>query len=254
MTLKALYPPDLYALIHRGNPGDAAFYARHVKGAASVLELGAGYGRLISTLAKTGAAYQGLELDPAFLKLASKVRTALPEAQRKRVRLRHGDMRDFAFKQRFERVILPYSTLYCLQSERDVLRCLKQARAHVTDKGELLLDAYFADGFHRDLDPDEMTGKERDFLTSVTSKKGKYQVFERTRWSRAQQKFKVTYEYENERGELTKGVVLHRYLLKDQLTALLERAGFAVVSLAGDFAGKRLGIRSEHIVVRARPV
>ncbi len=247
-----LYPPDLYALIHRGNPGDAEFYARHSKG-AHVLELGCGYGRLIPTLAKASASYHGLELDSSFLKLAKKELALLPQARREKVRLVQGDMRDFAFKQHFDRVLLPYSTLFCLQNQRDVLRCLKRVREHLSEKGELLLDVYTTDRFHRDLDPAEMTGKERDFLTTATGKKGSYQVFERTRWSRARQQFKVVYEYESERGRRVEGTIHHRYWLRAQLEELLAKAGFSVLSLHGDFEGKKLGLRSDFMVVRARP-
>ena len=41
---------ELYALTHRGNPGDTEFYARRCAGAGSVLELGTGYGRLLPAL------------------------------------------------------------------------------------------------------------------------------------------------------------------------------------------------------------
>jgi SAM-dependent methyltransferase len=249
----AAYAPELYALVHRGVRGDEAFYTRACKRAENVLELGCGYGRLIPALASTGARYQGLEIDPAFLRLAQRVRRSLAPALKAQVSLRLGDMRDFQFRQRFDRILLPHSTLYCLQSERDVLRCLRAARAHLTDDGELILDAYLADHFHDTLQPKTMTGKERDFLATVADEKRKYLVFERTRWLRPKQRFVVTYEYESDRGELSKGVIHHRYLLRTQLERLLARAGFQVKSLAGTFKGARLGPRSEHLVLRASP-
>ncbi len=252
MKSTAAYPPELYALIHRGNPGDAAFYASESRG-LHVLELGCGYGRLIPGIAKVAASYQGLELDPGFLKLAKRERTALPAPQRLKVRLSQGDMRDFSFKQRFDRVFLPYSTLYCLSNQRDVLRCLTRVREHLAEGGELVLDAYLADTFHSELDPAEMTGKERDFLAIAAGAKATYQVFERTRWSRAKQTFKVVYEYESGHGKPLTGTIHHRYWLRRELEALLSRAGFSVLSVHGDFDGKRLGKRSELMVVRARP-
>lgn len=245
------YPPELYALVHRGVAGDRAFYVRACQGAQRVLELGCGYGRLIPALAGTGARYQGLELDPGLLRMARRVRRSLAPALRARVSLRHGDMRSFQFRARFDRILLPYSTLYCLQTERDVRRCLRCVREHLTEDGELILDAYAADRFHDALCPATMTGEQREFLTRVTGARVSYLVFERTRWIRRQQRFVVTYEYESERGELSTGTIHHRYLLRADLQRLLTNAGFRITHLARDFEGGRYSKRSEHLVLRA---
>ncbi len=51
------YPPALYAELHVGNPGDLAFYREHCVGASSILELGCGYGRVMTAcgIATVGA-------------------------------------------------------------------------------------------------------------------------------------------------------------------------------------------------------
>ena len=64
------YDPELYALLHRGTPGDEAFYVEHCRG-QRVLELGAGYGRLMPALADVASEYVGLERDPGMLRLAT---------------------------------------------------------------------------------------------------------------------------------------------------------------------------------------
>jgi len=245
------YPPDLFALIHRGTAGDLAYYRELCRGTAAVLELGCGYGRLIPELAATGTHYHGLELDPALLRLARRARAKLSPQQRARVTLRAGDMRDFRFSRRFDRVLLPHSTLYCLPNDRSVLACLRRARAHLAEGGRLVLDAYVADDFHHRLDPSELTGKQREYLTRVESRTGSYLVFERTRWSKGKQRFVVTYEHESERGKLVTGTVEHRYLLRAQLEALVARAGFTRTKWFGNFRGGRLGTRSEQFVLHA---
>lgn len=251
-SVESTYPPELFALVHRGTPGDVEFYARLCEGTQNVLELGCGYGRLIPELVATGTHYHGLELSPELLRMAKRVVRALPERKRARVSLRRGDMRSFHYDKQFDRILLPHSTLFCLPTDCDVLRCLRNAREHLADGGELVLDAYTADDFHYRLDPKELNGKARDYLTQVTGKGGGYLVFERTHWLRSKQRFVVTYEYESERGKLLKGMVQHRYLLRGQLEALLERAGFASLKWAGSFKGGRLSTRSEQLVVRAR--
>jgi len=251
-SVQSTYPPELFALVHKGTPGDVEFYEALCRGTERTLELGCGYGRLIPKLSATGTHYHGLELSPELLRLARAVRRSLPERRRARVHLRHGDMRDFHYRERFDRILVPHSTLYCLPNDRDVLRCLRAAREHLAEGGELALDAYHADDFHDRLDPKGLDGKARDYLMQVTGKAGGYLVFERTRWIRTRQRFVVTYEYEGERGQLLKGVVQHRYLLRGQLEALLERAGFRHLRWSGNFRGGRLTARSEHLVLRAR--
>jgi SAM-dependent methyltransferase len=246
------YDPTLYALIHRGTPGDVAFYQRACQGAERVLELGCGYGRLIAPLLRTGVRYQGLEFDPGLLSLAARLRRSLPAEQRARAALRLGDMRDFSFRERFDRVLIPHAALYCLGSDAQVLRCFERARAHLTQRGELVLDAYCADGFHAVLDPQAMNGEQRDLLTEVYADGVHYAVFERSRWDKTAQRLLVTYEYQPAAGRRRVGRIRHRYLLRAQLERLLARAGLEVIALLGDFAGTRLSARSEQLVLRAR--
>lgn len=245
------YDPALYALVHRGNPGDRAFYERATTGVGSVLELGCGYGRLLTALVQGGARYLGLDLDPGLLALAAQARRALPRELRKRVTLRADDMRSFQHATRFERIVIPHSGLYCLQSDRDVLRCLTRVREQLSDDGELLLDAYNADDFHAALDEQSMTGKERDWIMQVEASGMRYQVFERTRWSRNKQQLAVRYEYETPAGVQHVGRIRHRYLLRAQLLELLARAGLEPTLVAGSFRGTRHARRSEHLIVRA---
>src|SRR6188768_1681102 len=120
------YDAELYGLVHRGTPGDLAFYARVCAGARAVLELGCGYGRLLPALAGVVHSYVGLDCDAGLLRLARRERAALHEP--------------------FDRILIPHSGVFCLQSDADVLDCLRCVRAHLRDDGELVLDSYAADG------------------------------------------------------------------------------------------------------------
>src|SRR5260221_13386339 len=87
---------NLYALTHRGNAGDVEHYARLCEGAASVLELGSGYGRLSCALVTAERALWGLELDRSLLELGREAALQLPLRLRRQLTLVQGDMRDFA--------------------------------------------------------------------------------------------------------------------------------------------------------------
>jgi SAM-dependent methyltransferase len=246
------YNPALYALVHCGNPGDRAFYGQIASGVGSVLELGCGYGRLLPVLAQGSARYVGLDFEPGLLSMAKDVRKSLPAEQRARVTLRGDDMRTFALRTRFDRIVIPHSGLYCLPSARAVLQCLRRVREQLSDDGELVLDAYNADDFHGELAESAMTGKERDWVSQVTADGVRYEVFERTRWHKPKQQLAVTYEYESASRVRHRGRIRHHYLLRAQLEELLARAGLAPTQIAGSFAGTRWTRRSEHLVVRAR--
>lgn len=245
------YDAALYALIHRGTPGDRTFYADACKGAATILELGCGYGRLIPTLITHGANYRGLDLDPTLLRLARQLRNTLPLSTRSRIKLSLGDMRSFHFRQRFDRILIPHSALYCLPNDKAVLSCLRTARDHLSPNGELILDAYSADAFHDELDPSTMTGSERDFITTAELDHKTYQVFERTRWHRKTQRLIVNYDYEPDHGPTRSGRIVHRYLLRPQLESLMKHADLEITALHGDFQGTRFKKHSEHLIIRA---
>lgn len=246
------YDPALYALLHRGTPGDEAYYRDACRGVDRVLELGCGYGRLIPALARVCSRYRGLDLDPGLLKLARRERRNLSVELRSRVRLGLGDMRDFTFRERFDRILIPHSSLYCLRNHRDVMRCLRRVREHLAEDGELVFDCYSADSFHHDLDESTMTGRERDELTEVEHAGVRYVVFERARWKKNEQRLLVTYEYQGDDGSLRIGKIVHRYFLRDELAMLLRSAGFEIVETAGGFDHRRFTKRSQQLVVRAR--
>ena len=63
-------PAELYARLHRGNPGDLDFYRRACAGASSVLELGCGHGRVLRAIATPETHLVGVDLDPELLALA----------------------------------------------------------------------------------------------------------------------------------------------------------------------------------------
>jgi len=241
MTLAA----ELYALTHRGHPGDLAFYRRSCRGAKSVLELGCGSGRVLSALRRPGRRLVGLDRDAGLLRLA---RRSLGSG----VDLVRADMTKFELGERFERVLIPYSALYCLLYKADALSCLRSVRRHLTRDGLLLLDAYAADAFHRAGGPQ---GHQIDWLRTLEHRGRSYDVFEQSRWHRRRQRLEVTYVYVDAKsGRRIEQALPQRYWLAAELRPLFTRAGLEFVSLEGDFRGGRYSpARSELMVVTAGP-
>jgi SAM-dependent methyltransferase len=208
-----------------------------------VLELGSGSGRLLPALCAEGRRVVGLELDPALLALAR--RSAPPG-----VELVHGDMRRFALGSTFERVIIPYTALYCLLTPREVLSCLRAVRRHLAPGGALAFDAYAADAFHAESSPSDLDAEELSQVVAFEHRGRRYQVLEKSTWDKRRQRLDVTYVYRSRTRELSIQIP-QRYWLSPQIPALLARAGLALRALRGGFRNQRFSSRSPLLVVTA---
>jgi len=244
---------ELYALTHRGNPGDTAFYRDVCRGVKSVLELGSGAGRLLLALAAAERELVGLELEPALILFAARNLRALPQSKRKSVRIIQGDMRDFELPRRFERVLLPYNALYCLLNRRAALACFRAARRALAPGGKLVLDVWNAGPFQRSPTKAELD----DDAPVVTFQHAgcTWDVFEHSRLGRARQRLDVNYTYVPRAGGVVHEIpIAQRYFLPAEVSELLDRAGFVVEARYGDFSRKRFSARSPHLIVIARSV
>lgn len=233
----------LYGLIHRGTPGDVAYYARACDGARSVLELGCGDARVLATLVDNGLEAWGLELDSDRARRARE-RLVLSEPPRTAT-IRTGDMRDFELGRTFDRVLIPYSGLWALGGERGIRKCLRCVRRHLAPRGTLHLDVWnvarreVPRALERDLAPRP--------LTRIDLPGGRVDVFESDVWDPEAQRIDATYRFviaEGAKRTVRTRTLSHDYLFADQLLALLGAEGFVVVSRHGGFGGERFRAHS----------
>jgi SAM-dependent methyltransferase len=244
---------QLYALTHRGNPGDLEFYRRVCHGAHSVLEFGAGYGRVLASLATASRRVVGVERDPAFLALARRNLHALSLAKQKSVRLVQGDMSKFELDEPFERVLLPYNALYCALSKAAALACFRAARRALLLGGLFAFDVWNATPFDRAQHGAGSDDSEPILCVEYAGRQ--YDVFERSRVRRARKRLDVTYLYvPRAGGAVHRTFIPQRYFLAAEIADLLKRAGFVCESRFGDFSGGRFTARSPQLVMTARAV
>lgn len=229
------YPARFYAALHRGTPGDLDHYLRVCQGAASVLELGCGYGRVVMALAAPGRTVVGVERDPELLAMARAALRGLSKAASAGVELHQGDMRSVSLDRRFDRVLIPFGGLWCLLDDDDLHAALVTAARHLAPGGRLAFDVYRADAFHAEAEPDDVPDDAFTPVGRVEVDGRPWEVLERSTWDKPNQRIDVTYLYVDESGRSIEGTIAQRYLLEDQLLAALTRANLRPLEITDCF-------------------
>ncbi|MEY4545798.1 MAG: hypothetical protein RL685_1993 [Pseudomonadota bacterium] len=245
---------ELYALTHRGQRGDAEFYAGQCARVGRVLELGTGYGRLLGPLSAT-AELVGLDRDPELLAAARRQMRGPLRGQGRRVRLVEGDFTSFQLPGTFDRIVMPYNALYCLLGRRALLRCFQRVRAHLAEGGQFLFDVWSADGFQRSTRRASRRAGHRDDDAAIVSLHHRGQVwdvFEHSRLRSARQRLDVLYTYVPRSGGAPIDIrIEQRYAPWAEIAALLAQAGLQVSARYGGFARERWSPHSDQLVVIA---
>lgn len=234
--MRARYPAELYVAVHDGNPGDVDFYRRQCQGAGSVLELGCGDARVLAALAEPGRRLVGVDIDPDLLAIA---RARVADGEVDSVRLIEADMARLDAVElggAFDRVILPYGSVYCLLDDEALDSMLASAVRFLAPGGKLILDVWAADGFHEDSDPEDLDSTWIERVKTIEVDGRRYEVLERSAWDKPRQRIDVTYVHVEVGTEnAIEGVIEQRYLLGAQLRSRLAAHGLTDLALYGDF-------------------
>jgi SAM-dependent methyltransferase len=224
---------------------DVAFWKRLARAQdGPVLELGCGTGRITIPVARAGARIVGVDRSAPMLARARRRIRRLPH-----VGLIRADIRHLPFRRRvkFALVMAPYGILQSLTRERD-LRDTIAAAAGVLRRGGL---------FAIDLVPDLPRWGEYDRRVSLQGRRGARYVTltESVRQDRVRGLTIFDQEYEERRGDQRR---VHRFALTfrtlsiPQMRGRLERAGFSIDAVLGDYDGGPWDPRADVWVLLAR--
>ncbi|HKZ70064.1 MAG TPA: class I SAM-dependent methyltransferase [Anaerolineales bacterium] len=253
---------------------DLDFWVRLAKECGGpVLELGCGTGRVTQQIARAGINVVGLDYSEEMLVLARAKLNRRPELAA-RATLIYGDMQNFdidvsrlsfastADSSRLQTaptslhlIIVPFNTFMHLLTTADQLAMLACARKHLGPGGRLVLDMTNPAPAYAD-SPHETLTLERTFTDDVYHLT--LQQFSTLRIDRVDQIAHIVYHYDATAadGSLKRTLVplTLRYTFPAEMKLLLERSGFKLVHMYGDYAGSPLDDESERMIVVAEAV
>ncbi len=217
-----------------------------------ILEFGCGTGRVLLSLATAGYEVAGVDVSAAMLTRAREKLAARPELAG-RVRLVQADARDVALRERFALAFWAINSFMHLTSLGDQLRALRRAHELLRPRGLLLLDLFQPD-LAQLLEAD---GRLLHDTTWPLGPSGRPVLrLSSRRHDQARQLLEVTYIYDELLPDgLCRRVVAPfalRYLHRFEAQLLLERAGFVVEALYGNYDLDEFTAESPRMIFVAR--
>ncbi len=220
-----------------------------------VLELGCGTGRVLLHLARRGHAVTGLDNSPEMLaRLESKgVQLNGPTRARLDVSIVRADMKDFTTEQHFRLALMPFNTFMHLLTLEDQIAALSCIRKHLQPGAALALDmpnpgeAYAAPAGEQGLT------LERTFMDGESG--SAVQQFSSVAVDRAAQLAHITWLYDAVApdGAVQRAIVplTLRYTFPGEMRLLLEKCGFTLAHLYGDYQRAPFADGSPRMIVVA---
>ena len=240
-----LYSAELYELVHSGNEGDLEFYTRECADAQHVLEIGCGTGRIGSAILAQGPEVWGLDIHAESLNMAEK----------KGLITIFGDMQDFSIDQRFDRIIIPNNTLYCLSSDQEVMRCLRTAKRHLAPSGKIIFDGYLTPVRASKISKITVKDRQDSWIKSVRFDGKEWDIFEKSVLDTRRKTANVSYRCTLKETSVELLIeVKHRYLEISQILTLLQHSGLFALSIQGGYLNEALSEDSENFLIRVQEV
>ncbi|MGH2522591.1 MAG: class I SAM-dependent methyltransferase [Anaerolineales bacterium] len=216
-----------------------------------VLELGCGTGRVLLNLARRGHDVTGVDNSPEMLaRLEAKL--AQKGVGQNAPTVIQGSMSDFSTAQRFRLAIMPFNTFMHMLTLEEQIAALANIRRHLQPGSVLALDmpnpgeAYMAQEHGLTL--------ERTFADGERT----VQQFSSEAIDRSSQLARITWLYDSvgPQGDVRRTIVplTLRYTFPGEMRLLLERCGFALAHLYGDYDRSPLADGWPRMIVMAKAV
>ena len=222
----------------------------------SLLELGCGTGRVLLPLARRGYAVTGVDNSPAML---ARLEAKLAVAQKMHAGQRptppaliQADLAAFSAAGPFQLAVMPFNTFMHLLTPEAQAAALANIRRHLAPGAPLVLDLINpADAYAA---AEQGVTLERVFTDGERT----VQVFSSLRLDRAAQLGAITWLYDSvgAAGDLQRTTVplTMRYTFPGEMRWLLEKTGFALAHLYGDYDRSPFAEGAPRLLVLAAAV
>ncbi len=212
-----------------------------------IVEWGAGTGRLSGPLCGAGFEVTAVEVSEAMVERG--------RGKGGSVEWVCGDMRDVRLGRRYGLAVCAFNSFLCLTSPEAALAFLRNAHSHLVPGGLLGLEVSA-------FSPEELSGPPggpqlRHDLTRALPQGGSLERFTASNYDAASQlhSMRLFYELYGPSGglESQRAHALEiRLAWRDELSLMLQLAGFSVEAVYGGFEGEPFTAESGHLVVLAR--
>lgn len=247
----------LYDIDNRDNlTADIPFYidyAKQQKG--EILELGCGTGRVTLALASEGYRITGLDLSQQMLEVFRKKLTEKPELKN-RITLVYGDMADFHLGRKFAMIIAPFRAFQAVTDAKDIENSLTCIHEHLGNNGIFIVNVFNP---HTVMDNSWCYGETVQW-ERLDENTGNYVV--KKHWGDKIDTvnqviyphfaFEVTYP-DGKTQRIVDDLKL-KYYYKDQLRAVIEKAGMEIAEAFSWYDKSPIGGREIIYVCRRRNI
>lgn len=253
-TSNAQLYDDFYALFTE----DLPFFvdeAKKVNG--PILEIGCGTGRVLIPLAEAGVQVVGVDLSPAMLEITRrKVSRLSPDIQRN-ITLIESDMRNLSLDQRFNLIVIPFSTFMFLHSNDDQKMALHQLHKHLSNEGRLIfaISDPVIESISESTKAFSPLMKFLEFTRSGSGRKVVSWYSQKCDPFRQLQEITFIFDELGDSGTVcqrTYSSLTLRWSYRFEIENLLELCGFEIESIFGDFSRSPFQYGGEQIWVTKR--
>ena len=215
-----------------------------------ILELGCGTGRILVNLVKDGFSVDGLDISEEGIQI---IKNKLKKLDTK-TELFISDMSDFSIGKKYDFIFSVFNSFMMLTDFRKQERCLEKIYKHLNENGKVLLST--ANPCLKRMSENFAYVKHQKKLIN-TKTKNDINKYEYNHYDLENQLIHRTFYYD----EIINGIVYRkenkftvRYLFKYEFILMLEKAGFEILNIYGNWDKSEHISESPNIIVLAQKI